>query len=75
MTTEKVARKGVWLVLDGRARFDTDAAAILEAVGAGTEDQPPRKAVRHWRGEDAVLCFCPGIDEQTCDVPEYKEEI
>lgn len=55
-------RKGIWLVMDGRARFDTYEASIMECIGHGRRDQVPRKAARKtWKGHDAVLVFCPDI--------------
>ena len=71
-------RKGEWLVMDGRARFDTDAASIMEALGHGREDQPPRKAARaQWNGYDACLCFCPDLPGggNLCGPAEYMEDV
>ena len=76
MPANTLPRKGEWLVMDGRARFDTDDAAVLEAIGTGREDQPPRKAARkEWSGYDAVLCFCPRISPGMCGVAEYVEDV
>jgi len=72
------ARKGEWLVMDGRARFDTDEASIMEALGHGREDQPPRKAARsQWQGYDACLCFCPDLpgNGRMCGPAEYVEDV
>lgn len=57
--------KGEWLVMDGRARVDTDRASVMEAVGSGVRGQVPRKKVRHWKDYDVCLCFCPQITAGT----------
>ena len=69
--------KGDWLVMDGRARFDTDAAAVLEAMGPGVLEQPPRKAAaKEWNGYDACLCFCRATENsKVCEVAEYVEDV
>ena len=48
-----------FFVMDGRARFDTSRAAVLEALGR----KPPKqwKLSRDWGGMDAVLVRAPVI--------------
>ena len=68
--------KGLWLVMDGRARFDTDDATVLECIGPGVLEQVPRKAAsRDWHGYDAVLCFAPTTGKDTYETPEYVEDV
>ncbi len=67
---------GQWIVMDGRARYDTDAASIYEVLCQGSRDNIPVKAARKiWKGHDVVLCFAPIISatmlgpmEYVCDV-------
>lgn len=69
--------KVLWLAMDGRARFDTDAASILEVLCDGVLDQPPRKlARREWKDHDACLCYAikkPG--QHALEPAEYLEDI
>jgi len=46
-----------FFVMDGRARFDTERAAVLESLGR----KPPQqwKLSRDWGGMDAVLVRAP----------------
>ena len=69
--------KGQWLVMDGRARFDTDDAAVLEAMGPGVLEQPPRRAAaREWHGYDACLCFCRAtVKKNRYAIAEYVEDV
>lgn len=69
--------KGQWLVMDGRARFDTDDAAVLEAMGPGVLEQPPRRAAsKSWHGYDACLCFCRKTpDPNRYAMAEYVEDV
>ena len=72
----KAPRKGLWLVMDGRSRFDVDDATILEACGQGREDNVPRNAAsRDWSGHDACLCFSPANDDGTYGPSEYVEDV
>ena len=42
-----------WFVMDGRARFDTESAAVFEACG---NKEPSNKSLRKdWGDMDAVL--------------------
>lgn len=43
-----------YIIFDGRAMFDTDEAAILEACCEGGRREL-RKSLQFWRGHDAVL--------------------
>jgi hypothetical protein len=69
--------KGMWLVMDGRARFDTDAALVMEVLCNGVREQVPVKAARKmWRDQDAVLCFSPATaDKGIYGVPEYVQDV
>jgi len=68
-------KKGLWLVMDGRARFDVDVATIFEAQ-QGTEDLPLWKwAKRNWSGYDACLCFAPEIEEGKVGPAQYVGEV
>ena len=69
--------KGIWLAMDGRARFDVDEATVLEVVCEGVRHEVPRKAAkRRWADHDAVLCFEPKIEgSKTLGPTEYVEDI
>lgn len=66
--------KGLWLVMDGRARFDVDEASILEAIH-GVREQVPNKSVQHWKQHDAVLCFAEDTGAPTPSRPEYVKDV
>lgn len=69
-------KKGFWFVMDGRARFDTDRAVILEALCEGTRHNVPRKAAgREWKNHDATLCFAPQGDDGVYGPAEYVEDV
>lgn len=67
--------KGLWVVMDGRARYDPADATVLEAIGEGVLGQPPRRSCRFWRGHDATLCFCKKIDAKNVAAPIYVEDV
>ena len=72
---------GLWMVMDGRARFDTDEASVLEALCSGSRDNVPRKAAsKMWSDHDAVLVFAPkiGVSKEGNDLLgefEYVEDV
>ena len=45
----------MWLVMDGRAAFDTDSATVFEVLDDGTRDDVPN--ADSWRDHDACLCW------------------
>ncbi len=67
-----------YFVMDGRARFDTDRAVVLEACG---RRKPGNKSLsRDWSGMGAVLVRAPvlsgqGADGSTCGEFEYLRDI
>jgi hypothetical protein len=70
--------KGMWVVMDGRARLDTDAAIVCEVITTnGRRDQVPLKAARYcWRDHDAVLCFAPATSgRDVFGILEYVRDV
>lgn len=74
-------RLGLWVVMDGRARFDTDEASIMEALhDSPRSDVPRKKARKMWAGHDACICFgeFKGKDKEGRDIIsgfEYVEDV
>ncbi|MCK1065035.1 hypothetical protein [Pluralibacter gergoviae] len=62
-----------YFVMDGRARFNTERAAVFEALGRN----PPsnKKLRREWGDMDAVLVRAPVISDGACGEFEYLKDI
>ncbi|WP_240343569.1 hypothetical protein [Erwinia persicina] len=67
-----------YFVMDARARFDTERAAVFEVLGKN----PPQawKLRRDWGGMDAVLVRAPVLSDlrdggSSCGDFEYVSEI
>ena len=62
-----------YFVMDGRARFDTDRAAVFEALGRNLPSN--KKLRRDWGDMDAVLVRAPVISDNACGDFEYLKDI
>ena len=49
---EHPTKEKMYILYDGRAMYDVDEASVMEAIG-GREDV--KRALRFWKGHDAVL--------------------
>lgn len=70
-------QKFEYFVMDGRARFNTEDAAVFEALG---QKRPSDKYLnRDWAGMDAVLVRAPVVSESSghsvCGDFEYLRKI
>lgn len=52
----KESQQFYWFVMDGRAKYAPDEAAVYEAIG---EQEPSKKYLRDWSGMDAALVRAP----------------
>ena len=67
------AVKGLWIVMDERAKIDVDEAAILQAQ-EGRRDKKPKGLSQMWSGQ--CLCWAPEHDDgKSCGPAEYVEDI
>lgn len=63
-----------YFVMDGRARFDTERAAVFEALGRSLPQE--WKLRRDWGGMDAVLVRARVLSNlQDCGDFEYLSDI
>lgn len=62
-----------YFVMDGRARFNTDRAAVFEALGRNLPSN--KKLRREWGDMDAVLVRAPVISDTACGEFEYLKDI
>lgn len=48
-------KKYLYMVMDGRAKYDTDRASVLCVIGEISEKKARREFVNDWSGFDACL--------------------
>lgn len=65
----------LWLVMDGRAAYDVDAASIMETWGEFADQPSMKKLRKSWGAHGCTLCRALVVNEDKIDPIEFVCEI